>query len=468
MAFMNDGRVAPEIISELLVKYDQAVPRYTSYPTVPHWNGISQLDWEEAIDCCLREHSKEDAEISLYVHVPYCRSLCSFCGCTRVISRDPSKGAPFVDAILRELDLKIQRFHKNGTRLNLKELHLGGGTPTWLPPMLLEKLILGIQARFTAHSQKMGFSKRDISIEVDPRTFTLEHARSMQKCRVTRVSLGVQDFNTETLKAIKRVQSYDLVAEAVTILRDNGISSLNFDLVYGLPYQTQVTMLETITKVKELKPARIALYSYAHIPQVKLAQQGVEKHGLPTPCEKRGLYELARRELLRGGYFEVGMDHFALPSDELYLALQLGRLHRNFMGYTVQNTQILLGLGPSSLSDVWFAFSQNEKNVEKWLAQIERGEITPQGGHLLNDDDILRRKIILDLMCKYEASIEEGQWANAASSEVVKDDLLVWDNKRKVAIITTKGRPFVRNICSEFDGYLRKPTNKQVTYSRAI
>ncbi len=465
---MSDGEIAPKIISELLVKYDQAVPRYTSYPTVPHWTGISQAAWDGAVDRCLRECSKEGAELSLYVHVPYCRSLCSFCGCTRVISRDLSKGAPFVDAILRELDLKIQRFHKNGTRLNLKELHLGGGTPTWLPSTLLEKLILGIQARFTSHSQRMGFSKRDISIEVDPRTFTLEHAKSMQKCRVTRVSLGVQDFHTETLKAIKRVQSYDLVAESVAILRDNGISSLNFDLVYGLPYQTQDTMFETITKVKQLKPARIALYSYAHIPQVKLAQQGVEKHGLPTPSEKRGLYELARRELLNDGYFEVGMDHFALPSDELYIALEQGRLHRNFMGYTVQKTQVLLGLGPSSLSDVWFAFSQNEKNVEKWLAQIEKGEITPQGGHLLNADDILRRKIILDLMCKYEASVEEGQWASAASCEVVKDDLLVWDNKRKVAIITTKGRPFVRNICSEFDGYLRKPTNKQVTYSRAI
>jgi oxygen-independent coproporphyrinogen-3 oxidase len=385
-----------------------------------------------------------------------------------VISRDPSKGAPFVDAILRELDLKIQRFHKNGTRLNLKELHLGGGTPTWLPSTLLEKLILGIQARFTSHSQRMGLSKRDISIEVDPRTFTLEHAKSMQKCRVTRVSLGVQDFHAETLKAIKRVQSYDLVAEAVAILRDNGVSSLNFDLVYGLPYQTQATMLETIIKVKELKPARIALYSYAHIPQVKLAQQGVEKHGLPTPCEKRGLYEVARGELLKGGYFEVGMDHFALPTDELYVALQQGRLHRNFMGYTVQKTQVLLGLGPSSLSDTWYAFSQNEKNVEKWLAQIEKGDIVPQGGHLLNADDILRRKIILDLMCKYEATLEDGQWKSVAESSVVRDDLLTWDNKRKTALIMNRGRPFVRNICSEFDAYLHKSTNKQVTYSRAI
>jgi coproporphyrinogen III oxidase-like Fe-S oxidoreductase len=286
---MSDGEISTEVISDLLVKYDQAVPRYTSYPTVPHWNGISQNDWEGAVDRCLREHSKEKAELSLYVHVPYCRSLCSFCGCTRVISRDPSKGEPFVNAILRELDLKIQRFYKNGIRLNLKELHLGGGTPTWLPSTLLEKLILGIQARFTSHFERMGISKRDISIEVDPRTFTLEHAKSMRKCGVTRVSLGVQDFHPETLKAIKGVQSYELVAEAVTTLRNNGITSLNFDLVYGLPYQTPDTMLDTITKVKGLNPSRIALYSYAHIPRVKLAQQGVEKHGLPAPNEKRGI-----------------------------------------------------------------------------------------------------------------------------------------------------------------------------------
>lgn len=454
--------------SHLIMKYDQAVPRYTSYPTVPHWTGINRSLWDESVDRCLDASSNRNFELSLYVHVPYCRSLCSFCGCTKVISRDPSKGEPFVDAILRELDLKIQRLRRNGTQLNLKELHFGGGTPTWLPPALLEKLIAKIQVRFSSHAQRMGASGRDISIEVDPRTFTLEHAQVMRKCQVTRVSLGIQDFHPETLKAIKREQSYETVLSAIKNLKGVKINSINFDLVYGLPYQTQNTIKETIAKVIELRPSRIALYSYAHIPQVKPAQKGVEKHGLPSALEKRELYELARDELLNGGYFEVGMDHFALPSDELYIALQQGKLHRNFMGYTVQKTQLLLGLGPSSLSDAWYAFSQNEKNVEMWLSRIEAGDVDPQGGHRLSSEDLLRREKILDLMCNYKTTLEESDWKSLGDSSVVSDGLVTWESKKKMLFVTELGRPFIRNICSGFDVHFQKSTQKTFPFSRSI
>lgn len=285
---------------------------------------------------------------------------------------------------------------------------------------------------------------------------------------VNRVSLGVQDFQEATLKAIKREQSFEMVAQSVKYLRDLKITSINFDLVYGLPYQSLETMRKTIAKVIELLPSRIALYSYAHIPQAKPAQVGVERHGLPSAKEKLALYELAKELLLENGYSEIGMDHFALPDDELSMAAQRRALHRNFMGYTVRKTKLLLGLGPSSLSDAWGAFAQNEKEVDLWLAQIESGDVSPRGGHLLSSEDLLRREIILNLMCNHNAHISKELWQSLQHSNVVADQLVSWEPESLNLEVTKQGKTFVRNICAEFDGYLKNSTERKTTFSRSV
>lgn len=450
----------------LVNKYDRPVPRYTSYPTVPYWKGIDLKTWDQAVEKCLSEDGQ--ADLSLYVHVPYCRALCAFCGCTKVISRDSSKGPPFVEAVLKELDLKMARLPRPRF---MRELHFGGGTPTWLPAPLLEQLIEGIRTRFDVDPK----SSPDISIEVDPRTITHAHVEVLARQKVERVSLGVQDFYEETLKAIKREQPFERVEEVVQQLRAVGLKWINFDLVYGLPYQTEATISETIDRVVGLKPSRIALYSYAHIPQVKPAQQGVEKHGLPTPVEKRRLYEVARESFLKHGYLEIGMDHFALPTDELSIALAQGRLHRNFMGYTVQKTNLLLGLGPSSLSDAWYAFSQNEKEVAAWLERVNAGDVSPIGGHLLSDDDLAIRELILELICNYRVKLTTTQWENLREKSVVRDGFVEWNEKTQELLVNEMGKPFIRNICAEFDAYLSRSSssssdaaNKKPIFSRSI
>lgn len=453
--------------SELLLKYDRPVPRYTSYPTVPYWKGISNEAWLEAIELCKQDTAAQGkTPISLYVHVPFCRTLCSFCGCNKVISRDYSKAKPFMDGVLRELDLKLAASSHTGQGWDLKELHFGGGTPTWLPAPQMDELMSELLKRF-------GFSKTDkhtvdIAIEVDPRTINQEHIDVLQARGVTRVSLGVQDFNAETLRAIKRDQPYSLVENCTLALRKAGITSLNFDLVYGLPYQTQESIAQTIDQVVGLRPSRIALYSYAHIPDLKKAQQGVEKHGLPLPAEKRALYETSRRLLMARGYMEIGMDHFALVDDELSVALKENRLHRNFMGYTVQKSKLLFGLGPSSLSDAWYGFYQNEKDAGKWLDRVVAGDISPMGGHRLSADDLHRRAIILDLMCNYKSRLNPELWEPLKTTELYKDGFLKWDTAKSELTVNEAGRPFIRNVCVEFDSHFLSSKNGQPRFSKSI
>jgi oxygen-independent coproporphyrinogen III oxidase len=451
--------------STLLARYDRPVPRYTSYPTVPYWKGISSAQWRESVQH--RMDNKAELGVSLYVHVPYCHSLCSFCACTRVISRDASKGAPFVATLLRELDLKLGDLRTNESqespKWKLREIHLGGGTPTWLAPQLLGELLREIRLRFDP------VAVPEISIEIDPRTCTSEHLDTLALQGVRRVSLGVQDFHSPTLKAIKREQPYSIVRDLVSDLRDRGISSINFDLVYGLPYQSEESMDETIDRVLELAPSRIALYSYAHLPSIKAAQKGVEKHGLPDAPLKRHLYEHAREGLLEAGYLEIGMDHFARPEDDLSLAQKNGSLHRNFMGYTVQRTPLLIGLGPSSLSDSWFGFAQNEKDVALWSEKIVRGDITPIGGHLLSAEDLQRREIILDLMCRFKAQCPAPILNELKASSVFADHLIELNESTGVVRVTEEGQAFVRNICAVVDAHLSGQQEREVPlFSRSI
>lgn len=451
---------------ERLEKYDKPVPRYTSYPTVPSWEGISKKQWIEAAQKQLS--LEKDTGISLYVHVPFCRSLCSFCACTKVISRDYTQAEDYVETVLFELDSKLQDLDVQSP--NLAELHFGGGTPTWLPPENLKTLLEGIRSRFQL------VENLAISIEVDPRTCSSEHVEVMAEMGVNRVSLGVQDFHEPTLKAIKRMQSYEMVESLCLNLRAKGIHQINFDLVYGLPHQTPDTLTETMVKLKRLRPTRIALYSYAHVPQLKKAQVGVEKHGLPTGAEKRELYETCSKLLKKTGYQAIGMDHFALESDELYVAYRRKKLHRNFMGYTTQSSKVLLGLGPSSLSDCNRAYMQNPKDVALWREAVRAENLQPVGGHFLTQQERELAVTIRSLMCHFEAVIPD--FVEVEKSELVnqwlKEGLIRFDPVLRLLEVAEEGQIFIRNLCAELDpsfasaGAAQQGPENRPLYSRSI
>lgn len=428
---------------ELLKKYNIPGPRYTSYPTVPSWKGITNQQWFEHFQKAL---SGEKPSISIYIHVPFCETLCAFCGCTKMITKNRSFADEYLEAMEQEF-----RFYETmipeGTEVS--EIHLGGGSPSWLTPAELEKLLSPI-----INSKKLKINKDFLeqSIEMDPRTTTPEHCESLLRLGFNRVSLGIQDTNPKVLKSIQRNQSLELVTRVITDLKKNGIELFNLDLIYGLPFQTPETIKETISDILKFRPTRLALYSYAHVPSLKPAQKRLERDGLPTAEEKMLLQEVARNLLIEAGYFEIGMDHFALPSDSLYKSFIKKELHRNFMGYTVQRSKVLLGLGPSSLSDAWTAFAQNEKDYKKWREDIVAKNYSLIHGHVLTEKELFKRTKILDLMCEFETEILPS---DLSRNQQQKIEMMIQDNlvtQTSTTIKTTElGKQFIRNICMAID-----------------
>lgn len=429
----------------LFAKYDVPVPRYTSYPALPHWTGISEPEWyRHAVHCA-------GDEISLYVHVPFCRAPCAFCGCTRTITRDRTRAAPYIETLLREADRKLEG---HGER-RLAELHLGGGTPTWLSGPELESLIGPLLERFRRRSPDFS-----LSLEIDPRTFTAEHVASFRRLGVTRASLGVQDFHEPTLKAIRREQPVALVADAVSMLREAGVAEVNFDLVYGLPLQTAESVASTVETVARLRPSRIAHYAYAHMPLLKPGQRFVEREGIPQGSEKWAIAAAAREGLKAKGYVEVGFDHFALPEDSLARAAAAGRLHRNFMGYTAARPQLLIGLGPSSLSDAGTAYAQNEKDLAAWAQAVNQGSGLLTRGHILSPEDLELRELVLAIMCRLEATVPARVWSDPRVRRELEslwvDGLIEANWERRTLTATTFGRLFLRTVAAAFDPHLAR------------
>jgi oxygen-independent coproporphyrinogen-3 oxidase len=446
--------------TSLLQKYNVPAPRYTSYPPVPFWkNNLRPSNWSEAVKKAYSLFGNAEG-ITLYVHLPYCESLCTYCGCNKHITANHAVELPYIYSVMKEWDAyaKILPF-----RPKLAGIHLGGGTPTFFSPKSLKLLVMHL----TAQSEIIPGA--EFSFEGHPNNTTAEHLAALHEVGFNRVSFGIQDFDVSVQKAIHRIQPFEKVAEVTEGARKIGYDSVNFDLIYGLPHQSLASIEDTFQRVATLRPDRIAFYSYAHVPEAFPAQRSFEKH-LPNETGKRALYEQGRRLLADMGYLEVGMDHFALPTDPLYLAKASKTLHRNFMGYTTQPSRILIGLGNSAISDVYFAYAQNEKKIAAYKSVVENEESTIAKGHLLTDEDLSIKQLILSLICNHEASwpsgyspFERTQWLTPLGV-FKEEDLLDFDSSG--IYIREKGIAFIRNICMTFDPNMQK--KKQVSFSKAI
>ena len=452
--------------TQLIQKYDVPGPRYTSYPTVPFWKNdpLSSKDWIDSLNKNYNYFKSPD--ISLYIHLPFCESLCTFCGCHKRITKNHTVEKPYIDTLIKEWKLYLDALP---FKPRIKELHFGGGTPTFFQA---DQLIRLLKELFQEDSIEP--TKVELSFEAHPNNTTEDHLQMLHNFGFRRLSLGVQDYSPEVQKAIHRIQPFEQVQKVHLSAKSLGYWSISHDLVFGLPKQQLKDIIDTVEKTLSLMPDRISLYSYAHVPWIKgNGQRGFEDSDLPKSEEKRKLYETAKTMLLEAGYQEIGMDHFALPHDEMAIAFREKNLHRNFMGYTTKNTHTMIGLGMSSISDSWFGFAQNEKTVEGWTALVESGQIPIFKGHLLSDLDVVIRTHILDLMCHFETTVDlNSQYAPIFKqiitelTEMVEDELVAIH--QNTISITEKGIPFVRNCCMVFDQNLNAEISTERMFSRTI
>ncbi len=446
----------PPFDTELLKRYDRPGPRYTSYPTAPQFTGTFT-------EAALRKHAQRSngqmppRPLSLYIHIPYCSSPCLYCGCNRLISRDPEKGAVYLQRLQHEIELVAPLFDR---RRQVIQLHLGGGTPNFLRPGQIADLLGTLQEHFNLSDS----ATRDFSIELDPRFVANGDIEQLARLGFNRASLGVQDFAPEVQRAINRIQGIDQTLATLAACRQNGFRSVNVDLIYGLPRQTVSGFSSTLDTLLAVKPDRFAIYGYAHLPQLFKAQRRIETTELPDAQAKLQLLRLAIERLGAAGYRYIGMDHFALPEDDLSLAQQNGALHRNFMGYTTHANCDLVGLGVSAISHIGASFSQNARELPAWEAALDQDRLPLWRGLELSFDDEIRADVIQQLMCRGEidmAAIERRYCIDfvsycAAALEQLRP--LVADGL--VTIVgdyisaTQRGRLLVRVIAMCFDRYL--------------
>lgn len=445
---------------KLLEKYDVPVPRYTSYPTVPLWD-VEETDAERWMKHVQMSFAK-NKEISLYIHLPYCEALCTYCGCNKHITKNHLVEVPYVKAVLKEWKMYTSRLPEKPV---IREIHLGGGTPTFFSPENLKDLIEGLLADTEVAE------KHDFSFEAHPNSTSYEHLKTLRECGFNRVSIGVQDFDGEIMRVINRFQTVDEVRQVTLWARELGYTSVNFDLIYGLPLQTSAHIEKNLELLQELMPDRIAFYSYAHIPEVKKAQRAYSEADLPMGRDKLNLYLQGRDGLEKLGYRDIGMDHFALPQDELYRSFKAGKLHRNFMGYTPYHTELCIALGASSISDSWTAYAQNEKTLKDYLHRVNHEDLPPIiKNHFLTGEDLKVRRRLLNLICHDETNWFDGKEdfsfeLQRAFANLEKDGLVkVFPHQVKV---TPSGKNFIRNICRVLDARMDRH-QKKVTFSKAV
>lgn len=448
-----------ELLS-ILQKYNVPVPRYTSYPTVPYWKteNTSARQWMNHVLQCFE---KENA-LSLYVHLPYCESLCTYCGCNKHITKNHLVERPYINAVLKEWKMYTTRFPY---KPKVKEIHFGGGTPTFFSAENLKYLVEGLLAAADIEGDV------SFSFEAHPNSTTHEQLRVLNKLGFKRVSIGVQDFDAKIMKTINRHQTEEEVERVTAWARELGYA-INYDLIYGLPNQTMENLRYNLKKIAQLKPSRIAFYSYAHVPGVAPGQRAYGEENLPPTAEKLQMYQMAVEELKNLGYQHIGMDHFALPHDDLSRSMNARNLHRNFMGYTHMHTELCIALGASAISDSWTAYAQNEKKLKNYFRRIKEEDLPPVvKNHFLTDAEQATRKLILELICNLEIKLEDHkmQLNEADRAQLLtlqKDGLIVC--KATHLKVTERGRHFLRNICAVFDRCLQAEKLQKPTFSKAV
>jgi len=441
---------------ELLRKYNRPIPRYTSYPTVPQWQEV-RMDagrWESITRNAFGQTREEG--LSLYIHLPYCEQLCTYCACNKRITKNHGVEEPYIRTLMRELDLYIGIFNH---RPLIREIHLGGGTPTFFSAANLSLMMGMIRERADIHADA------ELSFEGHPNNTTYEHLASLYENGFRRVSFGIQDLNEKVQIAINRIQPYENVERVTRWAREIGYTSVNFDFVYGLPFQDAKNLAITLQTGLQLKPDRVAFYSYAHVPWTSGGQRAYSEDDLPSALEKANMYLIGRKMFRDRQYTDIGMDHFALPEDALTTALINGNLHRNFMGYTVAPSKFLLGLGVSSISDAISAYSQNEKKVEAYMSRIGKGELPLTKGHFLDIREQATRQQILEIACTRNLTWETISGEQQETLRMMAEDGII-ELERNAMRIRDEGILFLRNVCAVFDPLLGNDTANK--YSKAV
>ncbi|HNP33534.1 MAG TPA: oxygen-independent coproporphyrinogen III oxidase [Flavobacterium sp.] len=450
--------------NSLIKKYNVPGPRYTSYPTVPYWDdNFDFYDWVKTFTVSYLKNRNEG--LSIYIHLPFCESMCTFCGCHKRITKNHKVEHPYIQGLLKEWQLYCRLFKEKPL---ISEIHLGGGTPTFFSPGKLKSLINGIFALANKAPDC------EMSFEGHPNNTTREHLEQLYRLGFRRVSFGVQDYSEKVQKAIHRIQPYSQVAKVTLWARDIGYTSIGHDIIFGLPFQQIEDVVDTIEKTKTLLPDRIAFYSYAHVPWIKgNGQRGFKEQDIPKDEEKRILYEVGKSLLQHHGYEEIGMDHFALPSDSLYKASETGKLHRNFMGYTTTQSKIMIGLGVSAIGDSWYGFAQNVKSIEDYYQLLSEDQLPLVKGHILTSEDLIIRQHIQNLMCRFETSWRNDELYFEEIPTVISElkemenDGLVMIGKNFIKVTKT-GRAFIRNICMAFDLRLKKTRAERQLFSMTV
>ena len=450
----------------MLQKYNVPGPRYTSYPTVPYWDEAT-FDYETWIDTLKRSFAESNSKegLSLYIHLPFCKNRCAFCDCNKRITKNHDVENPYIEAVLKEWALYCNILDEKPF---IKEIHLGGGTPTFFSTKNLEELITGIFC-YAERAKEYEFS-----FEGHPNNTSRAHLQKLYDLGFRRVSFGVQDYSEKVQKAIHREQPFHNVAKVTFWTKEIGYTSIGHDLIYGLPFQKIEDIIDTIEKTHSLRPDRLAFYSYAHVPWIKgNGQRDFQDEDIPKDDEKRALYEVGKNLLYENDYYEIGMDHFALNTDSLYKSFKNGNLHRNFMGYSSSRTQLMIGLGVSSISDSWYSFAQNTKTLEEYYRLLESDKLPIFRGHLLTTEDLIIRKHILNLMCQFETSWEDKSSYLDEIPEIliqlkeIEKDGLILIQKNGIQV-TDAGKPFIRNICMAFDLRLRRKAPETQLFSMTI
>jgi oxygen-independent coproporphyrinogen-3 oxidase len=448
--------------SALLSKYNTSGPRYTSYPTALEFHDeFSDQDFVQAVK------NSPNRELSLYVHIPFCHSLCYYCGCNKVITRHRDKADTYLEYLAEEIISRAELF----TDYTVKQLHWGGGTPSFLTHTQITKLVSLLKEKFTFADHV------EMSIEIDPREIEMNLAEHLYNLGFNRLSIGVQDIDHKVQETINRVQSTEFISDFIAHAKQVGFKSINVDLIYGLPHQTLETFTKTLNKAHEMDVDRISLFSYAHLPSRFAAQRKLRDEWLPNVEQKFALMKLAIETLCGFGYDFIGMDHFAKPDDELSIAQKDGTLHRNFQGYTTKGSCDLLGLGVSSISDIGHSFSQNVKDLQTYYKAIENKKHAQEKGVKLSEDDILRGEVIRELMCnlhldkdaisqKYSIDFDQYFAEDIALLQPFINDDLVKITEKSIHV-DQKARLLIRIICMNFDAYMKQHINQQ-RFSRVI